>query len=283
MIPRRSAQKVTIQKVKDGQIMCSQDLVVVEEPLEIRLVFEETGHLIEQSISITMRTPGDDFEFTAGFLFNEGIIRSGDEIEQMSYCVGLQNEKQHYNVVSVRLRPGVRVDHERLLRHFYTTSSCGVCGKASLDALQMQGYPALPQDRPVVSHEVVHALPEKLRQVQSVFKKTGGLHAAALFDVQGNLRGLREDLGRHNAVDKLIGEQVLSRKVPLSDYVMVTSGRASFEILQKALMGGIPIVVAVSAPSSLAVNLASEFGITLLGFVRGESFNIYTGAQRIQF
>jgi FdhD protein len=281
MIPRRSTKKVPLQRVHGTQITCHTDVIAVEEPLEIRLVFEEAGRAIEQSISITMRTPGDDFELAAGFCFNEGIVQGCDEIERISYCVGLEKEKQHYNVVSVYLRPGSRVDPERLLRHFYTTSSCGVCGKTSLDALRIRGCPALPEGRPMISTEIIHTLPAKLRREQSVFEKTGGLHAAALFDTHGSFISLREDVGRHNAVDKLVGEQLLAQRLPLHDCLMIVSGRASFEILQKALSAGIPVVAAVGAPSSLAVSVASEFGMTLLGFVRGESFNIYAGTQRI--
>lgn len=291
MIPRRSIKQVTIQKVRhDGNNSSSndkvrryQDILAVEEPLEMRLVFIENGRRLDKSLAITMRTPGDDFELVAGFLFSEGIIQNRDELEQISYCVGLEKEKQQYNVVSVQLRLGVGFDADRLLRHFYMTSSCGVCGKASLEALQIRGCPTLPQDHPIISGKIISDLTEKLRQAQSVFERTGGLHAAALFDASGNLISLREDVGRHNAVDKLIGERLLANKIPLFDYLMLVSGRAGFEIVQKALMAGIPLVAAVGAPSSLAVDLAREFGMTLLGFVRNESFNIYTGAQRVQF
>ena len=281
MIPRRSTERVDVQQVHGGQTTRRQDIVAVEEPLEIRLAFEVDGKYIEKSISITMRTPGDDFELTAGFFFSEGIIQSRDELERISYCVGSDKEKQEYNVVSVQLSSGFQFDPERLLRHFYTTSSCGVCGKASLEAIEMRGCPVLPKDRPVISEALIHALPEKLKRAQSVFEKTGGLHAAALFDAQGHLIVLREDVGRHNAVDKLVGMQLLANKLPLYDYVLMVSGRASFEIMQKALMAGVPFVVAVGAPSSLAVDVARKFGMTLLGFVRGESFNIYAGAQRV--
>jgi FdhD protein len=285
MIPRRSIKQIAIQKVRNNnnKVTRYQDILAVEEPLEIRLGLIEDGRRLEKSISLTMRTPGDDFELAAGFLFSEGIIQNRDEIEQISYCVGLEKEKQQYNVVSVQLRSGVDFDPDRLLRHFYTTSSCGVCGKASLEALQIRGCPTLPKAHPIISAKVISELTAKLRQAQSVFEKTGGLHAAALFDASGNLISLREDVGRHNAVDKLIGEQLLAHKIPLFDYLMLVSGRAGFEIVQKALMAGIPMVAAVGAPSSLAVDLAREFGMTLLGFVRDESFNIYTGDQRVQF
>jgi FdhD protein len=281
MRPGRRTAKIEIQRADHGQVQLQRDLVAVEEPLEIRLHYEdEPGRLAEQSLSITMRTPGDDFELAAGFLFSEGIIQTRDQIQQISYCVGPAKEKQEYNVISVELRSGVRFDRERLLRHFYTTSSCGVCGKASLAALEVRGCSRLPEGL-LVSPERISRLPEALHSAQAVFEKTGGLHAAALFDADGRLVSLREDVGRHNAVDKLIGERLLAGRVPLHRFLMLVSGRASFEIMQKALVAGIPIVAAVGAPSSLAVDLASEFNMTLLGFVRGETFNIYTGAQRV--
>ena len=283
MIPRRSVKRVQAQRVRQAQASRLEEVLAVEEPLEIRLAFGEAGRRVEQSISITMRTPGDDFELTAGFLYSEGIIHGHDDIDRISYCLGPEKEKQEYNVVSAQLRPGVRFDPERLLRHFYATSSCGVCGKASLEALQVRGFPMLPRDRPTIAAEIVPRLAGRLRQAQPVFEKTGGLHAAALFDAQGNLVSLREDVGRHNAVDKLVGERLLLNQVPLHDYCMMVSGRVGFEIVQKALVAAIPLVVAVGAPSSLAVELAREFGLTLLGFARGDGFNIYAGAQRVQF
>lgn len=282
MMARRRTLRVQVEKARGEEIQRKRDAVVVEEPLEIRLGFEIAGRLSEQSISITMRTPGDDFNLTAGFLFSEGIIQSCDDIQEIRYCVGPQKEMQEYNIVTVQLRPGLKFDAERLLRHFYTTSSCGVCGKTSLEALQVQGCPVLPSDRPIISAEIIHQLPQKLRAAQTVFEATGGLHAAGLFESSGKLVSVREDVGRHNAVDKLIGERLLAQKVPLCDHLMLVSGRASFEILQKAIMASIPVVAAVGAPSSLAVDLAREFGVTLLGFVREKSFNIYAGAQRVR-
>ena len=292
MIPRRNIQRVPVQRVGPQQShragATTTDMVAIEEPLEIRLVFpagmqshDGADERINQSISITMRTPGADYELAAGFLVGEGILRDPDELHEIRYCVDRSDEAQQYNVVSVHLRPGVRPDIARLQRNFYTTSSCGVCGKASLEALQIQSCPVLAQDKPLIAEQVVCGLEAKLRDAQAVFSKTGGLHGAALFDPQGTLIGAYEDVGRHNAVDKLIGEQFLLRRLPLSDAVMLVSGRTSFEIMQKALMGGIAVVAAVGAPSSLAVELARNFGMTLLGFVRGENFNIYTGAQRI--
>jgi FdhD protein len=254
-----------------------QDLLAVEEPLEIRLG--------SKPVSITMRTPGHDFELAAGFLFTEGILHEAADIREIRYSEPASangNPRQLGNSVTVELNPDVEVDLDRLERHFYTTSSCGVCGKASIEALQMQGCPVLPRNAPVIGAAVIHHLPQTLRREQAVFERTGGLHAAALFDREGNLRLLREDIGRHNAVDKLVGAEMLAGRTPLGDRLLLVSGRASFELVQKALMGGIPILAAVGAPSSLAVETAQRFNMTLLGFVRDGRFNIYSGASRIQ-
>lgn len=274
-------EAVQILKVNGRNVLQQRDAIAVEEPLEIRLLFQQKGRWVKQSISITMRTPGHDFELAVGFLFSEGIIHSGQDIQELSYCVGPDKAAQEYNIVNVRVKPGVAFDMKRLERHFYTTSSCGVCGKASLEALAIQGRTAIPADGLLVVRQVVPRLPETLRTAQAVFERTGGLHGAGLFDREGRLLSLREDVGRHNAVDKLIGDQVLQGRIPLKECLMLVSGRASFEIMQKALMASVPIVAAVGAPTSLAVALANEYGMTLVGFVRGESFNIYTGARRI--
>ena len=266
---------VPVQKVDGDSSAPVQDLLAVEEPLEIRLG--------EKTISITMRTPGHDFELAAGFLFSEGILHDRAEIRDIVWSkMAVENPRQLGNSVTVELNPGVAVDLDRLERHFYTTSSCGVCGKASIEAIQMQGCPVLPRNAPTVTTAVIHHLPETLRRAQPVFERTGGLHAAALFDPQGNLQLLREDVGRHNAVDKLVGAEMLAGHTPLSDRLLLVSGRASFELVQKALMAGIPILAAVGAPSSLAVETAQRFNLTLLGFVRDGRFNIYSGASRIQ-
>jgi FdhD protein len=267
---------VPVQKVDGDSSAPVQDLLAVEEPLEIRLG--------QKSVSITMRTPGHDFELAAGFLFTEGILHDAAEIREIRWSPPHTNgnPRQLGNSVTVELNPGVEVDLDRLERHFYTTSSCGVCGKASIEAIQMQGCPVLPRNEPLVATTVIHELPATLRREQAVFDRTGGLHAAALFDPQGKLQLLREDVGRHNAVDKLIGSQMLAGRTPLSGHLLLVSGRASFELLQKALMAGIPILAAVGAPSSLAVETAQRFNMTLLGFVRDGRFNIYSGASRIQ-
>jgi len=270
---------VPVQKVDGDSSTPVQDLLAVEEPLEIRLG--------SKSISITMRTPGHDFELAAGFLFTEGILHHTSEIREIRWSNlarenGGGNPRQLGNSVTVELNPGVEVDLDRLERHFYTSSSCGVCGKASIEAIQMQGCPVLPRNAPLVPASVIHHLPETLRREQPVFERTGGLHAAALFSPDGKLQVLREDVGRHNAVDKLIGSQMLAGHTPLSDSLLLVSGRTSFELVQKTLMAGIPILAAVGAPSSLAVETAQRFNLTLLGFVRDGRFNIYSGASRIQ-
>ena len=270
----RSILTVPVRRVEDQSSSQVQDLLAIEEPLEIRIG--------SKTISLTMRTPGHDFELAAGFLFTEGILAGFHQILKIHRTETHSNPRQAGNSVTVELNPDVEVDYARLQRHFYTTSSCGVCGKASIEAIQTQGCPVLPRDSPIFNSAVIHRLPEILRREQAVFERTGGLHAAALFDANGNLTLLREDVGRHNAVDKLIGAEMLRGHTPLSDKLLLVSGRASFELVQKALMGGIPILAAVGAPSSLAVETAQRFNLTLLGFVRDQRFNIYSGASRIQ-
>ena len=270
---------VPVQKIEGDSSAPFQDLLAVEEPLEIRLG--------DKSISITMRTPGHDFELAAGFLFTEGILRNAAQIRKIRWSQssggnGASNPRQLGNSVTVDLNPGVDVDLDRLERHFYTSSSCGVCGKASIEAIEMQSCPVLPRNSPLVESSAIHGLPDALRRAQAVFDRTGGLHAAALFEPEGTLQLLREDVGRHNAVDKVIGAEMLAGHTPLSNHLLFVSSRASFELVQKALMAGIPILAAVGAPSSLAVETAQRFNMTLLGFVRDRRFNIYSGASRIQ-
>ncbi len=263
--------------VERGSIRRRLDRIAVEEPLEVRLAHHREGELIEQSVAVTMRTPGRDRELAVGFLFTEGIVRNAGWLEK----AGPADPLRDCNTVRVQLRPEARFDPARLMRNFYTTSSCGVCSKTSLEALAIIGCRPLDLAVAQVSAEIVRGLPEKLRQAQSVFAQTGGLHAAGLFDEAGNLVALHEDVGRHNAVDKVIGERFLAGSLPLSRSVLMVSGRTSFEILQKALAAGIPVVAAVGAPSSLAIDLARQYRITLLGFVRDDRFNIYSGEQRI--
>ena len=257
------------------------DVVATEEPLEIRLSYAHPdGRRAQQSISITMRTPGNDEELAAGFLFTEGIIAGPADIAAIGPC-GPPAANGLINVVRVDLAPGVEVDLERLERHFYTSSSCGVCGKASLEAVSVQGRYDLHDNPLQVGAEKLGALPDRLRALQSVFEQTGGLHASGLFDDAGQVRVSREDVGRHNALDKLIGQALLKDELPVSDCGVVVSGRASFELMQKAMMAGMPMVAAVGAPSSLAVEFAEEFGMTLAGFLAANRFNVYSRPDRI--
>ncbi len=272
-----SSRTVSIRGVERGRTAQRDDLLAVEEPLEIRIGCWKRGKLQEFPLSITMRTPGQDRELAAGFLFTEGIIASYRDIDNLQ--PGSQNP--NCNTVRAVLRRGIKLNPQDLRRHFYATSSCGVCGKASLEALRLTGYTAPPAGQPRIEPELIRALPPRMQAAQAVFDATGGLHAAALFSAEGELVCLREDVGRHNALDKVIGAQLLAGKVPLHQSILMVSGRTSFEILQKALSAGIPVVAAVSAPSTLAVELARQFQVTLLGFVRGERFNIYADADRI--
>ena len=271
-----------VWRVNGGVPKDEADLVAVEEPLEIRLGYKDAATHMVRPIAVTMRTPGDDVELAVGFLFTEGIIQSFDDVQAVRHTGPTGGKKNNRNVVTITLKPGVAFDAGRLERHFYTTSSCGVCGKTSLDALEMAASPSLPEGRPVLTAEVIHRLPDALREAQAVFERTGGLHAAALTDADGRILATREDVGRHNAVDKLIGAHVFEQRLPLHDGILLVSGRASFELTQKALMAEIPVLAAVGAPSSLAVELAQRFGMTLLGFVRNSRFNVYSGSNRVR-
>lgn len=250
------------------------DDVAVEEPLEIRLGFAAKGERQTHSLAITMRTPGDDADLATGFLFTEGILHRRSDIAIVKPCSG-------DNTLRVELADGVAVDLGRLQRHFYMTSSCGVCGKTSLDALRAQGCERVPPGGFSIPRIVLTTLPHKLREAQATFEQTGGLHAAAAFDAQGDFVVVREDVGRHNAVDKVIGALLAMDRLPAGDLGLMVSGRASFELTQKALVAGMPMLAAVSAPSSLAVELAQEFNVSLIGFLRGSTFNIYAGEERI--
>jgi FdhD protein len=275
---RGSKTKVRVRVVEEGRTRVRPDALATEEPMEIRLI----SGAAKQTVAVTMRTPGADFELAAGFLYGEGIVSSPEDILKISYCVDSDlDAEQQYNIVNVELRGDRDYYLKPLERHFYTTSACGVCGKASLEQLELRGCPVIPPG-PEVAPEQIYALPDKLREAQGLFEATGGLHAAALFDREGELVGLREDVGRHNATDKLVGWALLEGRLPLSDYIVMVSGRSSFEILQKCLTAGVPIVCAISAPSSLAVDVARQFGMTLVGFLRGNRFNIYSGHERIR-
>ena len=272
----RSVTKSLIVRVEQlGASDPREDLLAVEEPLEIQLGYQRHGWPVHKSVSITMRTPGADAELAAGFLFTEGILAEAAQIAGVSL--------PEHNVIRVELKPGVTVDLRRLERHFYTTSSCGVCGKASIAALNIGGKARTPASGPFFTAETIHGLAATLRRTQAVFDQTGGLHAAALFDPSGRLIDMREDVGRHNAVDKLIGAQWLAGEIAaLGERLLFVSGRSSFELVQKALAAGLPMLAAVGAPSSLAVELAQTHGMTLLGFVRPGRFNIYAGEERIR-
>lgn len=269
--------RTRMRVVEGGKKRPKSDVLATEEPMEVRLIIGES----RQTVAVTMRTPGNDFELAAGFLHGEGIVSSRDDVKKISYCTDPDvDAEQLYNIVNVELHAGVTVDIRPLERNFYTTSACGVCGKASLEQLELRGCPVIGPG-PVVSAETIYSLPEKLRGEQALFDSTGGLHAAALFDANGELLALREDVGRHNATDKLVGWALMEGRLPLSEGIVMVSGRSSFEILQKCLQAGVPMVCAISAPSSLAVDVAREFGMTLIGFLRGEKFNLYSGAERI--
>jgi FdhD protein len=276
-----SSQAVDISKFSGETRTAQRDRVAVEEPLEIRLGHSTPDGRATRSVSITMRTPGNDFELAAGFLFSESIITRGDDIAMMEFCGSPAPDSGNHNVVRVELEAGVEVDIGRLQRHFYTTSSCGVCGKTSLEALKAVGVRPLSDNRTAFRRDVLTTIPESLRVAQSTFDETGGLHAAAAFTPTGTLTVVMEDVGRHNAVDKVIGALLLQRQLPASELGLMVSGRASFELMQKAVAAGMPLLAAVSAPSSLAVRLAEEFDATLVGFLRGTTFNVYVGEERI--
>jgi len=254
------------------------DVVASEEPLGIRVVAEVGGRRQRTDIAVTMRTPGDDLDLAVGFLLTEGIL-SADGLWRVEHCRDPSAVDAH-NVVDVFLKPGVSFDPEKFSRHVYTTSSCGICGKASLDQVRVAGVEP-PGGAFRVSESVLAGLPERLAPAQPLFAKTGGIHAAALFDTVGELVELREDVGRHNAVDKVLGSLARVDRLPASDRLLLVSGRASFELVQKALVGGIPLLAAVGAPSSLAISLAREFEMTLVGFLKRDRFNIYVGEERI--
>ncbi|ELP70585.1 formate dehydrogenase accessory sulfurtransferase FdhD [Streptomyces turgidiscabies] len=274
----RVTERRRVIRIRDGAISTRPDTLVAEEPMEIRL----NG----KPIAITMRTPGDDFALAAGFLVSEGVLGERRELQNIVYCAGATEDGSNtYNVVDVRTAPDVVLPDITLERNVYTTSSCGLCGKASLDAVRTTARWAIDDgaDAPPVrlAPELLASLPDRLRASQRVFDRTGGLHAAALFTEEGELLDIREDVGRHNAVDKLVGRALQNGDLPLSRVILLVSGRASFELAQKAVMAGIPVLAAVSAPSSLAVDLAAESGLTLVGFLRGSNMNVYAGEDRI--
>jgi FdhD protein len=291
---RRALFSVTAERVTGFNSQPVEETLAAEEPLEIQLGYGPAENRAVKSISVTMRTPGYDFDLAAGFLMTEGVMRDANDIDRIFYTAqskmsdsdegraGLttlpyQPEK---NIVRVELSTNATVSLANLERNFYTTSSCGICGKGSLLALQTVCPPRRRNDFST-NVAVLYELPARLREAQSVFNRTGGLHGAGLFNADGELLSLREDVGRHNAVDKLLGAEFLADRTPLHDSLLLLSGRASFELIQKALMGGVPMVASVGAPSSLAVQVAKEFDISLVGFLRHNHFNIYNGAKRV--
>ena len=270
----RVTSRRRLVRIVDGVRSEPVDTLAAEEPLEIRV----NG----RPLVVTMRTPGDDFDLAAGFLVSEGVVRRAEEVAGIRYCAGATADGVNtYNVVDVVLAAGVAPPDPSLERNFYTTSSCGLCGKASLDAVRTVAAWSVRDDPIRLEPEVVSTLPDTLRTAQRVFDRTGGLHAAGLFSADGRLHCLREDVGRHNAVDKVVGWALRDGRLPLRDTVLMVSGRASFELVQKAVMAGVPVLAAVSAPSSLAVELAVESGMTLVGFLRGTTMNVYAGPERI--
>ncbi|MEJ2275913.1 MAG: formate dehydrogenase accessory sulfurtransferase FdhD [Woeseiaceae bacterium] len=269
----RRSQVLQVARVRGFLRETREDQVAVEEPLEVRLGYDDGTGRQTRSVSITMRTPGDDEELALGFLYAESIVRSPADVAFVKPCSG-------DNTVRVELDDGVHVELDRLERHFYTTSSCGVCGKTSLEALQSEGIKSVAGSLQIAGSDLL-MLPDRLREAQAVFARTGGLHAAGAFDRGGQLQIVREDVGRHNAVDKVVGALLRDAQLPAADLGLVVSGRASFELMQKAVVAGMPLLAAVGAPSSLAVELAREFNVTLVGFLRNGSFNVYTGEERI--
>jgi FdhD protein len=269
---RPAVASVEVGRVTGALSARSSDEISVEEPLEIRLAAHATGAALT-SVAVTMRTPGDDVDLAAGFLVTEGIVAGSEDIEQV--------KRAGPNAVETRLRPGVTCDTAKLDRHSFVSSSCGACGKRSIAAVRVASHHPIIPGVPRLSPEVIHGLPRALRAGQSAFARTGGIHASGLFDGDGRLLALREDVGRHNALDKLIGSELLAGRIPLAGGIVLVSGRVSFELVQKAAIAGVPVLGAVGAPSSLAVGLARECGMTLLGFVRDARFNVYSDSGRI--
>ena len=283
LLPAASYEFATIQKVSGGgPPVPASDQLAAEEPLEIRVGYEVDGQRRHRTLSVTMRTPGHDEELAAGFLLTEGIIQTKSDVLGIIPCPDVQKAEEAGNVTRAELAAHVRVDFGAMERHFYTSSSCGVCGKTSIDAVRTTSCPVLPTSGPRLAYDTVHLLPARLRAAQAGFEQTGGQHAAALFTPAGELLLLREDVGRHNALDKVIGAALLAGWLPLHQHVLLVSGRVSFELVQKAAAAGIGILAAVGAPSSLAIQAAESFGMTVLGFVRNERFNIYSHGWRLQ-
>ena len=269
-----STLKVKIDKLTPTGLFSEEDFLAIEEPLEIRLNHFENNQRKENNLSITMRTPGKDSELALGFLFTEGIIDSMDQV--------LSVNSFSENIITIAFKENVIFNIKKLEKHFYTSSSCGICGKTSIEAIRTIKNSTAKNESPIINSTVIHNLPSALRKKQNIFEQTGGLHASAIFNSEGEIILLCEDVGRHNALDKLIGSALKNNILPLEKYILLLSGRASFELIQKATMAGITIVASIGAPSSLAVELANERKMTLIGFMRNEHFNIYCGKERIE-
>lgn len=279
MITKRH-KSIQIKKFDDTKVTSALDQVAIEEPLEIQLCSETEALSAAKSISVTMRTPGHDEDLAMGFLFTESIIHSAEDVKSIDVVGETDQESGSKNIVRVSIKPSIEIDSDMLTRHFYTTSSCGVCGKASIEAIYNKGCQAI-KSKFSIRRSALIALPAKLREQQIIFGKTGGLHAAALFNTHGEIILVREDVGRHNAVDKIIGAMLRRKKLLANEMGIIVSGRTSFELMQKTIVAGIPMLAAVSAPSSLAIALAKKFNITLVGFLRNNKFNVYSNSRRI--
>lgn len=270
----KQVENIQIQKIVSGNRITTDDQVAIEEPLEIRLRYSSATGEIQKNISVTMRTPGNDDELAAGFIFTEGIIKNHEAIREIK-------SSSDQNSILVVLKQDVYPELKNIGRNFYSTSSCGICGKASIDSIRISSPFYGNTDNLVINATVFNSLQSNLENQQIIFKNTGGIHACILFDQNGNLLLLREDVGRHNALDKIIGASLINGEIPLDNCILFLSGRSSFELIQKAVMAGIKIIASVGAPSSLAIELAKEAGITLIGFLRSDRFNIYSGNHRI--
>lgn len=268
-------------RIEDGKALARTDILAREEPLEIKLEYGPQGRRQSRSLAVAMRSPGQDEELAAGFLFTEGIIGKAGDIKNMRHVGGALAPEARENILLVELAEELPVDFDKLNRHFYTSSSCGVCGKASIDMVRSVSCYFPRRGHPLIYAETLRALPDKLSEQQAIFECTGGIHAAASFSPHGELLMMREDVGRHNALDKLIGASLMKGQIPLRGQAVLLSGRLSFELVQKSVMAGVPILAAVGAPSSLAVELGEEYGMTLVGFLRGQAFNVYCGEERV--
>lgn len=276
---KSSVKPLNLTKWQQDQFVSKPDVLAVEEPLEIRLNYLSNGERIERALSVTMRTPGNDLELTLGFLFSEGIVNSYSDIKSIRHCETVEKEEEKENVVKVVISDTIEIDSDTFQRNFYTTSSCGVCGKSSIEAIEVSC--PVQTSNLKISSRLITSLPNKLRSAQTVFEYTGGLHASAIFSATGEVLLMREDVGRHNALDKVVGASLFKEEIPLNQHILLVSGRTSFELVQKAARAGLVMVLAIGAPSSLAVELAKKQGITLVGFLKANSFNVYSHPERI--